>query len=228
VNGGLAAKHALISAGKPGGETGRGNRAGKPRPYGWAMAYDPEKHHRRSIRLPQYDYSQSGVYFVTICTHEHECMLGEIVDGVMILHDWGIVANQFWDEVAVHFPGIAIDAHVIMPNHTHVNLVIVNQHPRRGEVSSPASSPAAQGGKTPPLRPTLGQIVAYYKYQTTKSINLLRGMPGEKFWQRNYWEHVIRNEAEMNRIREYIETNPARWSDDQLHPAAQPNRFNLE
>ena len=67
----------------------------------------------------------------------------------------------------------------------------------------------------------MGQIVAYYKYQTTKAINLIRGMPGTKFWQRNYWEHVIRNEAEMDRIREYIETNPARWSDDQLHPAAQ-------
>ena len=83
-----------------------------------------------------------------------------------------------------------------------------------------------EGGETPPRQPTLGQIVAYYKYQTTKAINLMRGMPGAKFWQRNYWEHVIRNEAEMDRIREYIETNPARWSDDQLHPAAQPNRFN--
>ena len=91
------------------------------------MAYDPDKHHRRSIRLPQYDYAQPGVYFVTICTHEHECILGEVVDGVMILNDWGIVANRFWDEVAAHFCGVAIDAHVIMPNHTHANIVIVTR-----------------------------------------------------------------------------------------------------
>ena len=194
------------------------------------MAYDPDKHHRRSIRLPQYDYAQPGVYFVTICTHEHECILGEVVDDVMILNDWGIVTNQFWKEVAAHFCGVAIDAHVIMPNHVHANIVIVSDNTRRGEETSlsPATTQGGetQGGETQPLQPTLGQIVAYYKYQTTKAINLLRGMPGTKFWQRNYWEHVIRNDAEMDRIREYIETNPARWSDDQLHPAARPNRFN--
>jgi REP element-mobilizing transposase RayT len=207
------------------------------------VAYDPDKHHRRSIRLPQYDYAQPGVYFVTICTHERECVLGEVIDGVMRLNDWGIVADRFWDEVAAHFHGAAIDAHIIMPNHAHANIVIVRTPTRRGEVSSPVSSthdptrsevpspsspisPATQGGETPPLRPTLGQIVAYYKYQTTKTINLMRGMPGAKFWQRNYWEHVIRNEAEMNRIQEYIENNPTRWSNDQLHPTAQPNRFN--
>lgn len=188
------------------------------------MTYDPEKHHRRSIRLPQYDYAKSGVYFVTICTHERECVLGDVVDGVMVLNDWGIIADEFWDEVSAHFHGVAIDAHVIMPNHVHANIVIIHNPTRRGEVASPAS----WGGVSPPLRPALGQIVAYYKYQTTKAINLMRNMPGAKFWQRNYWEHVIRNEAEMNRILEYIETNPARWSDDQLHPAAQPNRFNQE
>jgi REP element-mobilizing transposase RayT len=193
------------------------------------MTYDPDKHHRRSIRLPQYDYAQPGVYFVTICTHKHECVLGEVVDGVMILNDWGIVADRFWDEVSAHFDGIAIDAHVIMPNHMHANIVIVRDPIREGEVASPAlatTRATEPGGETPPLQPTLGQIVAYYKYQTTKAINLMRGMPGAKFWQRNYWEHVIRNEAEMDRIREYIETNPARWSDDQLHPDARPNRFN--
>ena len=196
------------------------------------MAYDPDKHHRRSIRLPQYDYAQPGVYFVTICTHEHECVLGEIVDGVMILNDWGIVADRFWDEVSAHFHGVAVDAHVIMPNHAHANIVIMRRSHSVGARSPRPhgndSRARTQGGETPPLQPTLGQIVAYYKYQTTKAINLMRGMPGTKFWQRNYWEHVIRNEAEMDRIREYIDDNPARWSDDQLHPAARPNRFNQE
>jgi hypothetical protein len=86
-----------------------------------------------------------------------------------------------------------------------------------------------EGGETPPLRPpTLGQIVAFYKYQTTKIINPMRDMVGARFWQRNYWEHVIRSDAEMQRIQEYIQTNPARWSDDQLHPDARPNRFNQD
>ena len=133
------------------------------------MAYDPDKHHRRSIRLPQYDYAQPGVYFVTICTHKRECVLGEVVDGVMILNDWGIVADRFWGEVSAHFHGVAVDAHVIMPNHVHANIVIVNDPIRRGEVASPTLTAGdTQGGETPPLQPTLGQIVAYYKYQTTK------------------------------------------------------------
>ena len=198
------------------------------------MAYDPDKHHRRSIRLPQYNCAQTGVYFVTICTHEHECVLGEIVDGAMILNDWGMVADRFWDEVSAHFHGVAVDAHVIMPNHVHANIAIVRDPLHMGEVASPTvSSPAPAtprtaepGGATPPLPPALGKIVAYYKYQTTKAINLMRGMPGTKFWQRNYWEHVIRSEADLARIRQYIVDNPARWADDQLHPDARPNRFN--
>ncbi len=81
------------------------------------------------------------------------------------------------------------------------------------------------GRDTQPLRfATLGQIVAFYKYQTTKTINQTRDMAGVRFWQRNYWEHVIRNEPEMQRIRGYIETNPARWSDDRLYPAAEIDR----
>ena len=81
---------------------------------------------------------------------------------------------------------------------------------------------AAKGGETPPLRPTLGQIVAYYKYQTTKRINELRGMPGVPFWQRNYWEHVIRDEIDLDRIRQYIANNPSRWHADQLNPIVPP------
>ena len=129
----------------------RGNRAGRPRPYRLNMAYDPDKHHRRSIRLPQYDYAQPGVYFVTICTHERECVLGEIVDGAMILNDWGIVADRFWDDVLAHFHGVAVDAHVIMPNHVHANIVIVRDAIRRGEVSSPTlASPRGRNGRGDP------------------------------------------------------------------------------
>ena len=155
----------------------------------------------------------------------------------MQLNKYGDTVMKYWDAIPGHFPHVEMDEFVVMPNHLHG--IIIFNNTGRGEVTSPFSSvvtpysktkPATkQGGETPPLRPlTLGQIVAFYKYQTTKTINGMRDMVGVRFWQRNYWEHVIRNEAEMQRIREYIQTNPARWSDDQLHPDARANRFNQD
>jgi len=152
----------------------------------------------------------------------------------MVLNDWGMVVDRCWDEVRTHFCGVDVDESVVMPNHVHAIIVIANVPHGMGEVSSPpfalpaVSSPMSAatrapglGGETPPLRLTLGQIVAYYKSQTTKRINLLREMPGIRFWQRNLWEHVIRDDEDLARICEYIAHNPARWADDQLHPTAQ-------
>ncbi len=197
------------------------------------MTYDPQKHHRQSIRLRQYDYSWPGAYFVTLCVREKECVLGEIVDGEMHLSEWGQIVHAFWNEIPVHFSNVSIDSCVTMPNHGHA--IITIDHDRRGAVAAPkvaaprdaephvaASAIEAQGGETPPLRPTLGQIVAYYKYQTTKRINALRGTPGVPFWQRNYWEHVIRDDVDLNRIRQYIENNPQCWHEDQLNPSVPP------
>jgi len=225
------------------------------------MKYDPNKHHRRSIRLTGYDYSQPGAYFVTLCVQGRECVLGDVVDGHMMLNNAGQRADQFWPAVADHFADVEIDTWVTMPNHVHAIIVIgrgvvsmpnneemggekggetTPQHGGggRGVVSTPNNEETGgeKGGETPPLHggggrggvspPTLGQIVAYFKYQTTKSINQMRETPGARFWQRNYWEHVIRDETDLNRIRQYIQTNPLRWVDDQLHPDAPPNKFN--
>jgi REP element-mobilizing transposase RayT len=192
------------------------------------MKYDPQKHHRRSIRLRQYDYSWPGAYFVTICVREKECVLGEIIDGEMRLSEWGRIVHEFWDAIPDHFPNVSIDGHVTMPNHGHA--IIKVDYDRRGAVTAPndaapndtAPNNGEMGGETPPLRATLGQIVAYYKYQTTKRINAVRGTPGVPFWQRNYWEHVVRDEIDLNRIRQYIENNPLRWREDQLNPIAPP------
>lgn len=213
------------------------------------MPYNPNKHHRRSIRLPGYDYALSGAYFVTICVRDGECLLGDVVNEEMRLNGLGQIAHDFWAQVPAHFPGVSIDAFVIMPNHVHA-IVVIQESPKvvgdggKGEGTSPLQDVRygenpCRGAVTAPVRtadpitqrskienPTLGQIVAYYKYQTTKQINELQDMPGVAFWQRNYWEHIIRNEASLDRIREYIENNPARWAEDQLHPEALPNRFN--
>ena len=187
------------------------------------MTYEPQKHHRQSIRLRQYDYSWPGAYFVTICVREKDCVLGEIVNGEMRLSEWGRIVHEFWDTLPAHFPNITIDCRVTMPNHNHA--IINIRHDRRGAVAAPtvaAPNISETGEETSPLRPTLGQIVAYYKYQTTKRLNELRGTPGVPFWQRNYWEHVIRDEMDLNRIQQYIENNPLRWREDQLNPSVPP------
>ena len=142
------------------------------------MKYDPAKHHRRSIRLKGYDYAQAGAYFVTICVQGRECVLGDVVDGHMMLNDAGQRADQFWPAVADHFADVEIDTWVTMPNHVHAIIVI-----GRGVVSMPNNEEMGgeKGGETPPLppppcrggvspptvstptvsTPTLGQIVAY-------------------------------------------------------------------
>ncbi len=166
--------------------------------------FDPSKHHRQSIRLKNYDYSASGAYFVTICVHERECALGNVIDGEVRLNENGEIVAVCWDDLIDHYPHIELDAFVVMPNHVHG--VIVIDDDRRGEATSPL------------IRLTLGQMIAYFKYQSTKRINAQRNDAGTRFWQRNYYEHVIRNDRELNAIREYILHNPLRWDADLDNP----------
>ena len=176
------------------------------------MKYDPAIHHRRSIRLKDYDYSQAGAYFVTICTQGRECLLGEVVDASIALSQYGVIVEQVWHQIPYHFTHVTLDAAVIMPNHFHGIIVIVEESfPVQQESPDLASK---QNSK----KPTLGQIVAYFKYQSTKLINAARDLIGVKFWQRNYYEHIIRSEASLAQLRTYIEQNPQKWKHDQLHP----------
>ena len=164
------------------------------------MTYNPEFHHRRSIRLKDYDYSRAGVYFVTVCSWKRECVFGEIMNGEMLLNGYGAIVEEQWDAIPGHFDNVETDEFIVMPNHVHAIVLIENC---RGEVSSPSSNPNSrktttqkQGGETPPLprKITLGQVVAYFKYQSAKTINLIRNTPGAPIWQRNYYERIIRDE----------------------------------
>jgi REP element-mobilizing transposase RayT len=179
-------------------------------PQGASKPFNPVRG-RRSIRLKGYDYSQPGAYFVTLCVRKGECTLGDVSNGEVVLSDLGQIAHGFWARVPTHFPNVSIDTFVVMPNHVHA--IVVIHDPDRGE----------GGGRdavTSPLRrPTLGQIVAYYKYQTTKQINQIRDTPGMPFWQRNYYEHIVRNDRALTAIRIYIAQNPHRWELDRDHPA---------
>ncbi len=195
------------------------------------MVFNPDVHRRRSIRLRDYDYSCAGEYFVTICTWQRECLFGEIVDSVMRLNDAGQMVKDSWRQILNHFSGVNIDQYVIMPNHFHGIVTIVGAgSPRPGArdnrtvgAGSPRpglSDPKTEGGETPPLRrATLGQVVGFFKYQSTKRINILRDNPGTPVWQRNYYERVIRDDRELDGIRQYIADNPARWEEDENHPA---------
>ncbi|MGP1386464.1 MAG: transposase [Thainema sp.] len=176
------------------------------------MKYDPAIHHRRSIRLKDYDYSQAGVYFVTICTQGRECLLGEVVNGALSLSQYGVIVEQVWHQIPLHFQFVTLDAAVIMPNHFHGIIVISEESFLIKQESKDLVS--KQNSK----KPTLGQIVAYFKYQSTKLINAARDLTGVKFWQRNYYEHIIRSEGSLAQLRTYIEQNPQKWKHDQLHP----------
>jgi REP element-mobilizing transposase RayT len=164
------------------------------------MKYNPEIHQRKSIRLKEYDYSQSGYYFITICTKDREQLFGEINEGKMLLNDYGEIVLNSWNNLPNYNSNIGLDYFCIMPNHIHCILIIERK-----------------GGVTPPLPIKLGNIIAYFKYQTTKQINIIQNTPGQPIWQRNYYEHIIRNEKELFEIRKYIEYNPLNWPEDEYN-----------
>ena len=183
------------------------------------MKHNLAKHHRRSIRLPGYDYTTPGAYFVTICVQDRECLLGQIVDGEMELSDYGRITTETWLWLGDHHPFASHDAWVMMPNHMHGIIMIEPDTPSVGAVREPPlrqslpQSPAHPGKRKP-----LGRLVGAFKTVSTKRINQARGTPGLQFWQRNFYEHIIRDEADLVHIRECIVSNPQKWELDQLHP----------
>jgi len=216
------------------------------------MKYDPERHHRRSIRLPGWDYASEGAYFVTICTQERLCLFGEVIDGEMRLNRWGEIVRTEWFQTAVVRPYVVLydDEFVVMPNHVHGIIWIMDDVDRNAGRGAPGRGAAplrpypethridthggrgAGGRGAAPLRPypetlqppinvaprSLGAIVRAFKSAVTKRINALRDTPGAPVWQRNYYEHIIRNERELGHLREYILNNPANWASDENNP----------
>jgi REP element-mobilizing transposase RayT len=187
--------------------------------------HDRATHQRRSIRLKRYDYAAAGAYFVTICAQDHAGLFGEVIDNEMRLNDAGQIAQQGWSATVDHFTYVQLDAFVVMPNHVHCVIIKTvgagSPRPDKGRTSTERGNTGDEGAGTAPLRVkrwSLGQIVAYYKYLSTKSINAARRTPGAPVWQRNYYEHVIRNEASLNTVRRYILENPLRWAYDRENP----------
>jgi len=183
-------------------------------------------HHRRSIRLKGYDYTRAGAYFVTICTKDRACLFGDVADGVMRLNQMGHIVRQCWLAIPDHVPPVLLDEFVVMPNHVHGIIVIMPTHivGARHAVGATHASPL-QNHDTPtrprgPQRQSVGSIVGSFKSAATKRINEQRGTPGAPVWQRDYFEHIIRNDESLNRIREYILNNPLQWALDRENPLA--------
>lgn len=166
------------------------------------MKFDPEKHHRHSIRLKNYDYSQAGAYFVTIDIQNRDHLFGNIVNGEMILNDGGKMIDEQWNALKERFPSVDLDIYQIMPDHFHGIIVIVG-----------ATLVVARDDAKPT---TLGDIIGAFKSITTHEY--IKGVENQhwqrfskRLWQRNYYEHVVRDENDLERIRKYIQLNLSNW-----------------
>jgi REP element-mobilizing transposase RayT len=171
---------------------------------------DPKVHRRRSIRLPGYDYSQAGATFVTIVSHKRLNIFGSIVNGKVDLSQSGQLVEQTWLEIPLHFPRVMLDAYVIMPNHVHG---ILNINDDRA-VGATHASPLQPSGAHGPMSQSIGAIVGSFKSAATKRIHELGFVNQKIIWQRNYYEHVIRDGEDYQRVFNYIETNPGNWEHD--------------
>ena len=164
------------------------------------------------MRLRGYDYGQVGAYFVTLCTHDREALFGEIVGHEMQLNEAGEAAQRCWREIPVHFPHVTLDEHVVMPNHVHGVVVFDDSTPGAKDFSPLPAGPRPRGTAR-----TLGSVVRGFKVGVTRWMR--QHTERREVWQRGFYEHIIRDDAALDRIRRYIVENPGRWAEDPENPA---------
>lgn len=161
---------------------------------------------RHSIRLKNYDYSSNGAYFITICTKNREMLFGEIMNGKMVLNQYGRIVDWLIQSLPERF-SIDIDIYQIMPNHIHIIIMVVGAiHESPYDIRAHRDAPLQK-------RSLLSQIIGFFKMNSSKPIHQID--PNLLIWQRNYFEHIIRNDIELEKIREYISLNPSTWEEDQ-------------
>jgi REP element-mobilizing transposase RayT len=187
------------------------------------MPYDPQKHHRRSIRLQGYDYTQPGAYYVTLCTEARQCLFGDVVKGEMRLNSLGHIAFTCWQAIPEHFPHVELDAFVVMPNHLH-GILVISDTLVGATHASPLHHPNVLSLRKPcgPTPKSVGAIVGSYKSAVSKGINAICNTEGNSIWQRNYYEHISCDEESLHNIRQYIVENPWRWANDPENPQHYP------
>ncbi len=187
------------------------------------MNNTPDTQRRRALRLRDFDYTQAAAYFVTVCTHHRACLFGEILDGKMHLHEPGRIVQAAWQALPQHYPHLCLDAFVVMPNHVHGVIILAPAEDARvgltaaGDVGA-GFKPAPTEFPTVARRHGLPEIVRAFKTFSARRVNAARAALGKPLWQRNYYEHVVRNEDDLSRIREYIDLNPLQWDLDRENP----------
>ncbi len=177
------------------------------------MRYNPNIHHRRSIRMRRHNYSQTGRYFVTLCTQNRKHLFGKIMENKMVLNNVGRIAFETWKWLQTQYDHVELDEWAIMPNHLHGIIVIINNNTNGSQtthINPREGSQSVSAGKRKPI----GRIIGAFKTVTTKRTNQIQGRTGIKLWQRNYYEHIIRNNHDLSRIRNYIINNPRKWNVD--------------
>jgi len=201
------------------------------------MTFNPDIHHRRSIRLREYDYSLVGAYFVTVCANGQECLFGDCADGDMRVNDAGRMVVDIWNSLPERFLNVALDEYMIMPNHFHGIIVLEDANEHRGEpcVRPALDDPIENGCRAGDHndRPygthvgSVSRIVQAFKSLTT--VKYVRGVNDRnwsqfsgRLWQRNFYERIIRDKKEMSAIREYIRFNPSKWTLDKENPHVVP------
>ncbi|PIP17282.1 MAG: transposase [Candidatus Portnoybacteria bacterium CG23_combo_of_CG06-09_8_20_14_all_37_13] len=186
--------------------------------------------HRRSIRLKEYDYSSYGWYFVTICAQDRELYFGNVENGCLKLSKFGEIAQKYLLQIPEHFQNTEIDEYIVMPNHIHAVIIIENDNSVGVIHELPLQNGLIQ--QSPEQwrewfkqrrQMLLPKIIGWFKMNSAKQINILLNQSGIPLWQRNYYERIIRNNKELNRIRQYIISNPDNWETDRNNP----KNFNL-
>ena len=201
------------------------------------MKYNPETHHRRSIRLKEYDYSSKGMYYITLCVNKRLCLFGDIEDGEMKLNDAGKIVDRIWQEIPEYYHCVEIGEYIVMHNHLHGIIILNNDNvgappcgrplmnPKNRQAQGPANGKygQAQGPAPTAGRLSLGDVVGQFEsftmHQYILGVRKHQWKPfHKKLWHRNYYEHIIRNEKELNKTREYIVNNPLKWELDEENP----------
>jgi putative transposase len=202
------------------------------------VADDIQEHRRRSVRLKGFDYARAGAYYVTISAAGQRNIFGEIVNGAMRLNQWGKIAEEEWIKTGEIRPYVRLDAFVVMPNHIHGILIIDREDKQQQEETEARAtqqrarqeraknegaryegatymSPVQAQGPKPQ---SIGAIIGCYKAAVSRRFRAICETPGMVVWHRNYYEHIIRNDRDWNRVRAYIRENPERWDEDEENP----------
>jgi REP element-mobilizing transposase RayT len=181
---------------------------------------------RHTIRLQNYDYSREGLYFITICTYNRMELFGKIENGEMILNNYGRIVDKYWNKIPKHYPDVELLEYVIMPNHFHGILWFTKYIGNNNDYDNIVGAIHELPLQRLPLqlqhrknrrKMALPKIIGRFKMQSAKEINLLQKTSGQPVWQRNYFEHIIRNENFYIKIAEYIINNPLKWEEDKYY-----------